>query len=104
MFTKNAPTIVVLHDLDDIRAELLAELQTAGAAERPGLEAALRLVDRQVTVAHEERVRRWVSRTLSAADVDPALDPVRAVRVLREAVPGLGLISANDMVKSVLPR
>ncbi|MFF3001921.1 hypothetical protein ACFVTF_03825 [Kitasatospora sp. NPDC057940] len=104
MFTNDTHPIVVLHDLDDVRAELLAEIRTAGAAERPGLEAALRVVDRQVIVADEERVRRWASRILAAADVDPALDMVRAVKVLRDAVPGLGLISANDLVKSVLPR
>ncbi|MEU8760736.1 hypothetical protein [Streptomyces sp. NPDC048659] len=103
MFGNDALPIVVLHDLEDVRAELVAELGAAGEAERPGLEAALRVVDRRAAVDDGEHVRRWVSRTLAAAGVDPAQDFVRAVKTLREAAPGLGLVAANDLVKSVAP-
>ncbi len=40
---------------------------------------------------------------LSRAGVNPAQDHVRAVKVLRETIPGLGLRAGNDLVKFVLP-
>ncbi|GHF80097.1 hypothetical protein GCM10010504_56000 [Streptomyces griseus] len=79
------------------------ELDSAGEAEQPGLRKALHLLDQRATATDEQLVREWATRTLSRAGVNPAQDHVRAVKVLRETIPGLGLRAGNDLVKSVLP-
>ncbi|WP_336605623.1 hypothetical protein [Streptomyces sp. BA2] len=102
MASKNEPPIVVLHDLEDVRSEINAALETASDNRRPGLQAALDILNRHATATDDQRIRQWVRRTLSEAGVEPD-EHVRAVKALRDAVPGLGLIAANDLVKSTLP-
>ncbi|MEU1134376.1 hypothetical protein ABZ383_31720 [Streptomyces sp. NPDC005900] len=103
MVSKSKPPIVVLHDLEDVRSEINATLETACENQRPGLQAALDILNRRATATDDQRVREWVRRTVSEAGVEIDEDHVRAVKALRDAVPGLGLIAANDLVKSALP-
>ncbi|WP_371750499.1 hypothetical protein OG302_43020 [Streptomyces sp. NBC_01283] len=46
MVSKNKPPIVVLHDLENVRSEINAALETAGDNQRPGLQAALDILNR----------------------------------------------------------
>lgn len=102
MVSKNQPPIVVLHDLEDVRLEINVALEAASESQRPGLQAALDILNRCATATDDQLVREWVRRTVSEAGVEIGEDHVRAVKALRDAVPGLGLISANDLVKSAL--
>ncbi|MEV7289717.1 hypothetical protein AB0O01_35075 [Streptomyces sp. NPDC093252] len=101
MAARNAPPFLVLHDLDAVKAEITEALATADETRRPGLEAAARIVDRHLTHSDEQRTRDWVRRFVQDSGLDAERDQVRAVKALREAVPGLGLIAANDLVTSV---
>ncbi|AZK97476.1 MULTISPECIES: hypothetical protein [Streptomyces] len=100
MATRSTPPVVLLHDVDAVRADLVTALESADPSLRPGLEEALRIAERHGALTDEQRTGEWVRRTLRAADTDPAADHVRAVKALREAVPGLGLIAANGLVKA----
>ncbi|MFF1923680.1 hypothetical protein ACFVW8_24290 [Streptomyces sp. NPDC058221] len=100
MTVKKSP-ILVLHDLDTVRAELVIARETADARQRAGLGAALAIVEQHWATTDEQRTREWARRVLRTAGVDPASDHVRAVRTLRRAVPGLGLVTANSLVTSV---
>ncbi|MFJ8228899.1 hypothetical protein ACIQ9E_02905 [Streptomyces sp. NPDC094448] len=100
MATKRTPPVVVLHDVDAVHADLLAALETDDPSLRPGLQEALRRVEQHRLPTDRQRTAEWVRRTLRDADIDPARDQVRAVKALREAVPGLGLIAANDLVRT----
>ncbi len=101
--SKHEPHILILRDLESLRDEIVREMESADQAEQPGLRKALHLLGRRTTATDEQLVQDWVTRTLSRAGVDPAQDHVRAVKVLRETLPGLGLRAGNDLVKSVLP-
>ncbi|MBC9719553.1 hypothetical protein H9Y04_44395 [Streptomyces sp. TRM66268-LWL] len=101
MASKNAPPILVLHDLDTVKEELTAALETADPQHRTGLEEALRIVDRHSAVSDDERTREWARRLIRDAGIDAARDQVRAVKAVRDAVPGLGLIAANSLVNSI---
>ncbi|MFI1018775.1 hypothetical protein [Streptomyces sp. NPDC020965] len=101
MASKRTLPIVLLHDVDAVRVDLLGALESADASSLPGLREALRIVERHTALTDEQRTEEWVRRTLREAGVDPVRDHVRAVKTLREAVPGLGLIAANDLVKMV---
>jgi hypothetical protein len=70
---------------------------------RPGLEAALGIL----TGYRDDELRRrwvlgagcWVLRILGDASVDPRTHEVRAVKALRDAVPGLSLTAAVAFVR-----
>ncbi|MFF8960618.1 hypothetical protein [Streptomyces sp. NPDC014894] len=100
MATRRTPPVVLVHDADAVHADLVAALEAADPSSRPGLQEALSVVERHRASTDEQRTARWVRRTLRDAGADPERDHVHAVRTLREAVPGLGLIAANDLVKS----
>lgn len=99
MTADNSP-ILVLHDLEAVRLELLIARETADERQCAGLSAALAIVEHHWAMTDEQRAREWARRLLRDAGVDPARDAVRAVRTLREAAPGLGLIAANVLAKS----
>ncbi|MET8828463.1 hypothetical protein ABZX40_22825 [Streptomyces sp. NPDC004610] len=101
MAGRNAPPFLVLHDLDAVKAEITTALATADDTQRPGLEAAARIVDRHLTHSDAQRTQDWVRRFVQDTGIDVEREPVKAVKALREAVPGLGLIAANDLVTSV---
>ncbi|MER5770637.1 hypothetical protein [Streptomyces sp. NPDC001985] len=100
MAPKSKPPVVLLHDVEAVHADLVTALEAAGPSSRPGLQEALRIVGHHRSLTDEERTAEWVRRTLRDADADPARDHVHAVKALREAVPGLGLIAANDLVRT----
>ncbi|WP_103511440.1 hypothetical protein [Streptomyces sp. SM13] len=101
--SKHEPHILILRDLESLRDEIVREMESADEAEQPGLRKALHLLGQRAAATDEQLVQDWVIRTLSRAGADPAQDHVRAVKVLRETIPGLGLRAGNDLVKSVLP-
>ncbi|GGZ20831.1 hypothetical protein GCM10010387_12260 [Streptomyces inusitatus] len=100
MAFKRTLPFVLLHDADDVHADLVTALETADPSSRAGLQEALRIVERHRALTDEQRTGEWVRRTLRDAEADPVHDHVRAVKVLREAAPGLGLVAANDLVKA----
>ncbi|MEW1546470.1 hypothetical protein [Streptomyces tsukubensis] len=100
MAIKRTPPVVILHDADAVHADLLTALESADPSLRPGLQEALRIVEHHRLLTDEQRTAEWVRRTLRDAGIDPAHDHVRAVKTLREAIPGLGLIAANDLVRT----
>jgi hypothetical protein len=95
VFRRQAP-ILLVDQLTPIRTDLLRALETADERERPGLEAALQLVNEY---SPAELRRRWVLGILDEASVDPRTHAVKAVKALRDAVPSLSLIDANALVK-----
>ncbi|MCI4041942.1 hypothetical protein [Streptomyces sp. TRM75563] len=101
--SKHELHVLILRDLESLRDEIVREMESADEAEQPGLRKALHLLGQRAAATDEQLVQDWVTRTLSRAGVDPAQDHVRAVKVLRETIPGLGLRAGNDLVKSVLP-
>lgn len=96
MFGLRQVRVLLADQLAPVREDLQQALGASGERERPGLEAALQIVGEY---SPEELRRRWVAGILSAASVDPRTDAVKAVKVLRGAVPGLSLLDAVAMVK-----
>ncbi|MEU3661583.1 hypothetical protein AB0E77_17775 [Streptomyces sp. NPDC032940] len=91
--------IVVLRDADVIAAGLREALAEASPEERPGLERAAALVERAAAVPDAALRARWVHERLAAAGHEGPADSVRAVKVLRQAAPGLSLRSAVQLSK-----
>ncbi|MFD8201072.1 hypothetical protein [Streptomyces sp. NPDC059701] len=89
--------VLVLRDSDLVGAGLREALAEAPPEERPGLERAAALVERAAAVPDAALRARWVHQHLEAAGHDGPADSVRAVKVLREAVPGLSLRAAVQL-------
>jgi hypothetical protein len=96
MFGSRGPRVIVVHELGSVREDLRRALDVAGERERPGLEAALGIL---TGYRDDELRRRWVLRILGDASVDPRTHEVRAVKALRDAVPGLSLTDAVAFVR-----
>jgi hypothetical protein len=79
-----------------VREDLREALLASGERERPGLEAALRMIEEY---SPEELRRRWATGILTAASVDPRADTVKAVKALRGAEPALSLSDAVALAK-----
>ena len=82
--------------LAPVREDLQKALAASGERERPGLEAALRIIEEY---SPGELRRRWVTGILTAASADPRANTVHAVKALRDAAPGLSLSDAVALVK-----
>ncbi|MCC2334318.1 hypothetical protein [Cellulomonas wangsupingiae] len=95
MFTRET-LLVPVDGREQVLAVLRDALADAPAEQRPGLERALQLVE---AVRHDDDTLKadYARRLLREAGVDPGTDEVRAVRVLRERIPGLGLAAAVDL-------
>ncbi|MYR42186.1 hypothetical protein [Streptomyces sp. SID5910] len=91
--------VVVLRDADVIAAGLRDALAEASPEQRPGLELAAALVERAAAVPDTALRARWVHERLAAAGYEGPPDSVRAVKILREAAPGLSLLSAVQLSK-----
>ncbi|MFJ3308516.1 hypothetical protein ACIPSA_36840 [Streptomyces sp. NPDC086549] len=97
MFTKKETHFVVLNDLDKARAALQEALGKAERDEAPGLRRALEIVD-GIGAGGDPRVR-WAREVLAGQGIDPRAREVHAVKALREALPGLSLVAAVDLVR-----
>lgn len=99
-FRKQETTLIVLRDADEIEAAVRAELEHAGAEERPGLERALAIITDAAAVTDAELRARWVRQRLDAAGVPGPAGSVTAIKALRESAPGLSLLSAVQPAKA----
>jgi hypothetical protein len=90
--------LVVLHDVDTVRAAVEQALAHADEAERPGLRRALTIIDEARADDGDLKVR-WARRYLADAGVPAGDTGTGAIRALRQAVPGLGLAEAVELVQ-----
>ncbi|MFG2680902.1 hypothetical protein [Streptomyces sp. NPDC048392] len=91
--------VLVLRDADVIAHGLRQALAEATPEQRPGLERAAALVERAAAVTDAELRARWVHERLAAAGHQGPADSVQAVKALREAAPGLGLVQAVQLTR-----
>jgi hypothetical protein len=96
MFGLRQTQVLPADQLAPVREDLRKALAVSGERERPGLEAALRIIEQS---SPEELRRRWVTGILMAASVDPQVSTVTAVKAVRDAVSGLSLGDAVALVK-----
>ncbi|MEG3627704.1 hypothetical protein [Streptomyces poriticola] len=96
--------VLVLRDADVIAATVRWALAEATADERPGLERAAALVEQAAAASDADLRARWVHERLAAAGHEGPADSVAAVKVLREAAPGLSLASAVQLSKDAAAR
>jgi len=102
MFGRSKQTelnVLVLRDADVIAASVRWALAEAAPEERPGLERAAALVEQVAAASDAELRARWVHERLAAAGHEGPADSVQAVKALREAAPGLSLLSAVQLSK-----
>lgn len=91
--------VVVVRDSQEALTRLRQALESAGPAERPGLERAVDIAEATAALADEQVRRSWVRGILKAAGADAERDLVGAVKSLRQAVPSLTLTAAYQLVK-----
>jgi DNA-binding phage protein len=94
-------SVFIIRDSRSVEDALRQALETADADERAGLQRALTVVEQTVGLPDVQVRRRWVRDILNRTGVDAASDSVNAVKVLRQAVPGLSLAAAYQLVKDV---
>ncbi|WP_069885738.1 hypothetical protein [Streptomyces luteocolor] len=97
--SKRELMVITLRDTDAVADELREALAEADAAQRPGLERALEIVTRTAAVPDAEVRGRWALRQLAAAGHTGPADSVHAVKALRQAEPGLSLVTAVQLSK-----
>lgn len=106
IFGKREFEVLGLSDRDEIADTLRAALDAADDTDRPGLARALALVEAAPVRTDAELRGRWARERIEAAGVEVKPDSVHAVKALRDAEPGLSLISAVRLTKDaaeVLP-
>ncbi|MFJ8149864.1 hypothetical protein ACIQ8D_07360 [Streptomyces sp. NPDC096094] len=91
--------VLVLRDADVIAHGVRQALAEATPEQRPGLEHAAALVERAAAASDAELRARWVHERFAMAGYQGPADSVQAVKVLREAAPGLSLLSAVQLTK-----
>ncbi|MFJ1803833.1 hypothetical protein [Streptomyces sp. NPDC088180] len=100
MFRKPQPlAVLVVRDAPDVVAGLRRALETATDTERPGLERALALAEDSAARPDAELRGRWVRQRLAAAGHEGPADSVAAIKILRQAEPGLTLLQAVTYAK-----
>ncbi|MGW1541125.1 hypothetical protein ACWCPM_12955 [Streptomyces sp. NPDC002309] len=92
--------ILFVRDADAAVAALRRALAEAGPEERPGLERAVALAEQVAAATDDEARARWVRERLDAVGYEGPTDSVAAIKHLREAAPGLSLLSAAQLAKS----
>jgi hypothetical protein len=98
VFSKKETHFVVLNDLDEARAAIQRALNDAiGSDTAAGLRRALEIVD-GIGDGRDPRVR-WAAQVLAEAELDAGEQEIKAVKALREALPGLSLAAAVDLLK-----
>lgn len=103
LFRKPQPlAVLVLRDAPDVVAGIRSALETATDAERPGLERALALAEESAGYSDVELRGRWVRQHLAAAGYEGPADSVPAIKILRQAEPGLTLLQAVTYAKEAV--
>ncbi|KOV63790.1 hypothetical protein ADL00_22865 [Streptomyces sp. AS58] len=97
---KHPRTILFVRDADAAVADLRQALAEAGPEERPGLERAVGIAERAARASDADLRARWVRERLAAVGYEGPVDSVKAIKHLREAAPGLGLLEAVQLAKS----
>ncbi|MGW7415551.1 hypothetical protein [Streptomyces sp. NPDC054863] len=98
-FSRPETQIVALSDRDEILDALRQAAETAEEAERPGLLRALAVVEAAPARSGAEMRGRWARERIEAAGVEPKADSILAIKVLRQAEPGLSLAQAVALAK-----
>ncbi|MFE3183847.1 hypothetical protein ACFXKR_23715 [Streptomyces violascens] len=100
MLGRKELAVLVLRDADTVVRALREALEGAGEAERPGLEAAVEIAERAAAVPDRELRARWVrEQRASVGYTGPDDESVHAIKALRQAQPGLSLLSAVQLAK-----
>ncbi|KWT60073.1 hypothetical protein ADL21_20600 [Streptomyces albus subsp. albus] len=99
--TQNEP-VVVVRDSQEVLIHLRQALESAGPAERSGLERAVGIAEATAALTDEQVRKDWVRGILKAAGADAGRDLEGAVKSLRQAVPSLTLTAAYQLVKDVV--
>ncbi|MFG2723290.1 hypothetical protein ACGFW5_34080 [Streptomyces sp. NPDC048416] len=103
MFGRRELSVLALRDGDDITRELREALAGAGEAERPGLEAALRIAERAAARPDRELLGRWTrEQRASVGYTGPDDDSVYAIKALRRARPELSLLAAVQLTRDAV--
>ncbi|MFJ8312620.1 MULTISPECIES: hypothetical protein [unclassified Streptomyces] len=100
MFGRKELEVLVLRDADTVTEAIRDALAGAGEAERPGLEAAVRIAERAAAVPDRELRARWVRlQRASVGYPGPDDESMHAIKALRQAQPGLSLLAAVQLTK-----
>ncbi|MFD4125168.1 hypothetical protein ACFXKK_17675 [Streptomyces globisporus] len=100
LFRKPQPlAVLVVRDAPEVVAALRSALEAASDDERPGLERALALAEESAGRPDAELRGRWVRQRLDAAGHEGPADSVEAIKILRQAEPGLTLLQAVTYAK-----
>ncbi|MFJ4472179.1 hypothetical protein ACIP2X_32490 [Streptomyces sp. NPDC089424] len=96
--------ILFVRDADVAVTALRRALADAGPEERPGLERAVALAERAAAATDTDVRARWVRERLAAVGYEGPADSIAAIKHLREAAPGLRLLSAVQLAKSAVAK
>ncbi|WP_017592093.1 hypothetical protein [Nocardiopsis potens] len=96
MFRRPQANLIVLRDIDSAVEALREALAAADPAEEPGLLRALAILEQETDP--DPRLR-WTRQVLADAGIDPREKKVHAVKAVRDALPGLSLQQAVDLVE-----
>ncbi|MGW8062572.1 hypothetical protein ACVV2G_09920 [Streptomyces ziwulingensis] len=102
MFGRGRPpelNVLVLRDADVIAQDVRQALAEATPEQRPGLERAAALVEQAAAASEAELRARWVHERFAEAGYQGPADSVQAVKTLRDAAPGLSLLSAVQLTR-----
>ncbi|MFI6879188.1 hypothetical protein ACIBL6_37685 [Streptomyces sp. NPDC050400] len=99
---KKRDVVLLLRDADVVAAALRQALLDASPEERPGLELAVSLVESTAAATDPQLRARWVRSRLSAVGFTGDIASVAAVKALRQAEPGLSLLSAVELQKAAV--
>ncbi|MFJ9909098.1 hypothetical protein ACIRVK_40765 [Streptomyces sp. NPDC101152] len=94
--------IPVLRDADVIAAVLRQALADAPLEERAGLEGAVAIAESTAAATEAEVRARWVRSRLAAVGFTGDVASVAAVKVLRQAEPGLSLVAAVQLQENAV--
>ncbi|MET9535797.1 hypothetical protein ABZY02_35475 [Streptomyces sp. NPDC006649] len=92
---RHAPTVI--RDVDVACTQIEQALTDADASLRPGLDYALGIL-RRLPSSEAEVEKEWATTVWAAAGIDPSQE-VRAIKALRDAKPGLPLVTAVEIAK-----
>ncbi|MFD8804144.1 hypothetical protein [Streptomyces sp. NPDC059597] len=93
---------LVVRETDLVTAALRQALADAAPEERPGLERALAVVAATATADDDRLCARWFRNRLAATGFTGDIGSVAALKALRQAERGLGLLTAVRLQKAAV--
>lgn len=96
--------ILFVRDADVAVAALRRALAEAVPEDRPGLERAVALAEQAAAATDADVRARWVRERLDAVGYEGPADSIPAIKHLREAAPGLSLLSAVELAKAAVTK